>query len=60
MLNIEIIIVDDCSMDNTINIINSLQKEDFRIKLIKNKVNRGTLFSRSIGALNSKGKYYVN
>ena len=57
--DIEILLVDDFSNDNTIELINKLQKEDPRIKLIKNKKNRGTLYTRSIGALNSKGKYIM-
>ena len=59
MNEIEIILVDDLSTDNSINIINELIREDKRIKLIKNKKNRGTLYSRSIGALNAKGKYIM-
>lgn len=53
----EIIIIDDYSTDTGYHIIKLLQKEDKRIKIIKNKKNRGPLYSRSIGALNSKGKY---
>ena len=57
LLNIEIILVNDCSTDNSLNIISELQKEDPRIKIITNKKNMGILYSRSIGALSSKGKY---
>ena len=59
MKEIEIILVDDCSTDNSTNIINQLMLEDKRIKLIKNKENKGILYSRSIGALNAKGKYVM-
>ena len=59
MNEIEILLVDDASTDNSIDIINELMIEDKRIKLIKNKKNRGTLYSRSIGVLNSKGKYIM-
>ena len=59
MNEIEILLVDDCSNDNTLSIINELMIEDKRIKLIKNKKNRGTLYSRSIGVLNAKGKYIM-
>ena len=55
--NYEIILVDDNSNDNTINNIEKLKSEDKRIKLIKNKKNKGILYSRSIGVLSSKGKY---
>ena len=59
MEEIEILIVDDFSTDNTIEVVKELQEEDCRIKLIKNKENRGTLYTRSIGALNAKGKYIM-
>jgi len=57
--NIEIIIVDDFSMDNSKEIIKTLQINDKRIKLIENKRNMGTLYSRSIGALLSRGDYIL-
>ena len=60
MPDIEILIVDDFSNDNTLSIINILKKEDQRIKIIKNNRNRGTLYTRSIGALYSKGKYIMS
>ena len=60
MSDIEILVVDDYSTDNTKNILNELQKEDKRIKIIYNKKNMGTLYSRSIGALNSKGEYIMS
>ena len=55
----EIIFVDDCSMDNSIKIINEFEKKDKRIKLIKNKENKGALNSRYKGALYSKGEYII-
>lgn len=60
MSDIEIIIVDDFSKDNSLKILRDLEEEDKRIKIIVNNKNRGTLFSRSIGALNSKGKYIMS
>lgn len=53
----EIILVDDFSIDNTSFIIDSLQKIDKRIIIIKNKKNMGILYSRCIAALNTKGDY---
>lgn len=55
--NYEIILINDHSLDNTSKIVNDIKEKDHRIKLIKNKKNMGTLYSRSIGALNSRGKY---
>ena len=55
--NFEIILVDDFSKDDTISFIENIKREDPRIKLINNKKNMGTLYSRSIGVLAAKGKY---
>ena len=55
--NYEIIMINDYSNDNTSKIINVLKQKDSRIRIINNKKNMGILYSRSIGVLNSKGKY---
>ena len=55
----EIIFIDDCSKDKSIKIINKYKKIDRRIKLIKNKINRGALYSRIQGVLFSKGEYIM-
>jgi hypothetical protein len=57
--DIEILLIDDCSKDKSLSIIKKLQLEDLRIRIIKNKINRGPLFSKSIAALNSRGKYTI-
>ena len=54
---IEIILINDFSTDNTSNIIKNFLNNDLRIKIINNHKNMGTLYSRSIAALVSKGKY---
>ena len=53
--NLELIIIDDCSTDNSMDLINNIN--DKRIKIIKNKSNMGAAFSRNIGIENAKGKY---
>ncbi len=55
--NLEIIIIDDCSTDNSIDLIKNYQKEDSRIILIKHEVNKGTIKSRSDGIKIANGKY---
>ena len=60
MEDIEIILIDDNSNDTTFSIIQELSKEDKRIKIFRNKINKGTLYSRNIGVLNSKAKYIMN
>ena len=59
MKEIEIILIDDNSNDNTLEIIEKYMKEDERIRLIKNTNNRKILYSKSIGALNANGKYIL-
>lgn len=55
--NIEIIIVDDCSLDNTTEVIEKYMKEDHRIIYIKNEINNGKIKSRSDGVRLAGGKY---
>ena len=57
--DIEIILVDDFSTDNSVKLIEKYQKEDERIILIKHKKNKGTLISRNDGAFFSKGEYII-
>ena len=56
-IDIEIILVDDYSKDNSINLIKEFLKKDKRIILIRNKKNKGTFIARNIGILYSKGEY---
>ena len=55
----ELIFVDDFSMDNSVEFIQVKKKEDKRIKLIRNKKNMGTLYSRYIGQKLAKAKYSI-
>lgn len=57
--NIEIILIDDCSSDKSIKIIEDIIKTDERIFIIKNKIKRGTFICRNIGALYAKGLYLI-
>lgn len=56
---LEIILVNDLSKDNSSTIIEELSNFDKRIRIIKNKKNMGTFYSRSLGALNAKGDYII-
>ena len=47
--DIEIILVNDFSKDNTLEIIEKLKEEDPRITIINNSKNMGVLYSRSVG-----------
>lgn len=56
-VNWEMIIVDDCSKDNTYNLGIKYAEKDSRIKVIKNATNQGVANSRNTAIENSKGKY---
>ena len=58
-LDLEIIIVDDFSQDNSNQIIKELMIDDPRIILLSNKENKGTLFTKTKGVLNANGKYVI-
>ena len=53
----EIKLVNDESTDNTLSIIQEIQRGDPRIKIMNNKKNMGILYIRCIGVLASKSKY---
>lgn len=55
--NWEMIIVDDCSKDNTVEIIKKEAKNDSRIKLIQLSQNCGAAIARNTAIRNAKGKY---
>jgi glycosyltransferase involved in cell wall biosynthesis len=54
--NTEIIVVDDCSTDNSWNIIRSFETSDARVKGIKNNRNGGVGFSKKKGIKYSSGE----
>ena len=58
--DIEIIPVNDASEDESSEILNEMAKNDSRIKIINNDKNRGLLYSRAMGIINSKGEYLMN
>ena len=59
MTNYEIILINDFSSDKTLSVIKKIQKNDQRIKIIQNKKNMGTLYSRCIGTLSAIGHYIL-
>lgn len=56
--NIEILVVDDGSSDDTAKIVQDLQKNDSRIKLFKRE-NRGVSAARNAGLKNARGTWFV-
>lgn len=55
--NFEIILVDDCSTDNSVSLIEILRKNEPRIHLFKNKVNSGAAISRNRALNEANGQY---
>jgi glycosyltransferase involved in cell wall biosynthesis len=55
--NIEIIIIDDCSQDNTYNYLLNKYKNYNNIHIYRNNINSGEGYSRNIGVEYSSGKY---
>lgn len=53
--NLELLLIDDCPTDRTMEIIQTIK--DSRIRIIHNGVNRGIAYSRNQGLKNSRGKY---
>lgn len=57
--NVEIILVDDGSTDRSYYICNKYVEKDNRIKIIKQKTNRGQSVARNIGIDESNGAYIL-
>lgn len=55
--NFELIIIDDFSNDNTLNIIEEYAAKDKRIMLIKNSCRMGAAATRNKGIIKARGKY---
>lgn len=53
----ELIIIDDCSLDNSCEVIEEYCLLDNRIKLIKLKKNVGAAMARNVGLSESEGRY---
>lgn len=54
---LEIICIDDCSQDDTVEIIEKIRTKNGIVKLIKNDVNSGPATSRNIGLDAARGDY---
>ena len=53
--NLELIIVDDCSKDNTFEVVKNVK--DKRVKVLRHKKNRGGSAARNTGIKEAKGEY---
>ncbi|NDJ26779.1 glycosyltransferase family 2 protein [Campylobacter sp. MIT 19-121] len=57
--DIEIIVVDDCGQDKSIEIAKEFALKDERVKIVYNKENQGTFTARNNGVLTAKGEYLL-
>ncbi len=55
--NIEILVVDDCSTDETVSIVTKLANKDSRIQVLRMERNSGAYCARNLGLKNARGKY---
>jgi glycosyltransferase involved in cell wall biosynthesis len=57
--DIELVVVEDCSTDKTLNIIESIAKEDDRVVIVKHSVNLGAGMGRRDGINTATGDYFI-
>ena len=57
--NIEVIVVDDHSIDNSKSVIKRFVEQDKRVRLLENEENCGPAWSRKRGYEMASGKYYI-
>ena len=55
--NWELIVVDDCSNDGTLEIVTSLKEKDDRIVIYNNPVNSGAAVTRNVALRHAKGRW---
>ena len=55
--NWELLIVDDCSSDNSLEILKRFEQNDNRIKVYVNETNKGAAYSRNLALREAKGKW---
>ena len=55
--NWEILITDDCSQDNTVQVVREIMQNEKRIKLFEQRENQGPARARNIGIKHARGKY---
>ena len=55
--NFELIVIDDCSVDNSYKVAKKFEKKDKRVKVIKLKKNGGIGHAKNEGIIRSRGDY---
>lgn len=57
--NFEVILIDDGSKDNSVNIMKEYQTKNENIVVYENKENKGVSYSRNVGIQNANGEYLI-
>ena len=55
--NLEVLVVDDCSTDATVQIVEDYVRRDSRVRLIRADANRGTYIARNLGLREATGEF---
>ena len=55
--NFELLVVNDCSEDQTVSLVRRIAEKDRRVRLISNKKNSGVSFTRKHGLKEATGKW---
>ena len=55
--NWELLVIDDCSCDNTLSIVNQFKNQDQRIHVYKLHINSGPAIARNMGIEKAKGRF---
>lgn len=55
--DIEIVVIDDCTPDHSMDLVENLAKDDARIRIVRHKDNLGLMCARRTGYLSAKGFY---
>lgn len=53
----ELIVIDDCSLDDSFSILKEYEKLDARVRIFKNEVNKGVSYTRNFGVNKSRFEY---
>ncbi len=55
--NLEVLVVDDCSTDGTVEVVEGYTKKDHRVRLIKAEINQGPYVARNLALREATGDF---
>ena len=57
--DVEIIVIDDCSKDDSLNICRKIAAQNNNLHILHNECNRGVSYTRNRGLENAQGEYIL-